>query len=264
MTKFTEIIQSAERFNPNAQPSKEWVERVNQSVRRARLQRKIFHAASLGTVVVVLLLTSSNIYAQGVAPDHLLYPMKVISENVVVWVVPRSQKVFIYKHLIDRRVEEVKLNSAFASQLTPRFQSLLAAQERLISQEEGAQALSHTIEQTTMFERDIERLRRIQEARELALALTLHHQRLLVEVEQKLLETGNNKTFQTPSDIPLVRIVSFQGEISSPTPSSVQSQVTSLLKMKDSLQETPSLNAEQIIEILKTKNTLQLELLGAQ
>lgn len=259
MNRLSELLKSADQLNPSSTISEEWFQAVRGSVSRARVHRKVFRVASGITAILLVMFGGANLYAQGVSPDHSLYPMKQFGEHLVVLATPQSQRAFVYRHLIDRRVEEAKQDPGLASVIIPDIVKLIAEQEKVIAEENLQAALAHSIQQTTMFEQDIERLRNVRQTREIALALTLSHQRLLerLQANQGGSLDQNFPTRLPPLDLMLIR----SGEPSTQTPEDLKVVFDELESARQLLVGQQSTSLIHLLQFLKTRNDLHLQLI---
>lgn len=250
------ILQLADSKNPSSHASPEWIRVVERSIKKSKARRAVFKHALVVMVVVVALFGSTTSFAQNTHPSSPLYPVKLVSENILVRVVPNDRKAFVTRHLIDRRIEELKQSPESLELIRTNLDDLLRLQEHIIINEPLGRAIPDTMSLVLMFQRDIERLQTIEQTREVALAIATLNQRLLDSVTPaSTLPLFENQTHDLNQEILFI----FPTSIPTPTPTNLQPAVSQYFDFQDSLRSSRLQTTQDLLRFLRAKNSLHIQ-----
>lgn len=253
-------FQQADQSNPNTHVSLEWLVALEKRVGRARIRRRVFKLTSGIATILIALFGSTTTFAQSALPDSPLYPVKRFSESFIIAVIPTHQKPFVVRHLIDRRIEEVKQRPELVSLIEADFNNLIRIQERAIANEPLPEAIPAAISQTVMFQRDLERLRLMEETHAMARSLAQLNRRLLTGlIPASELAEYETRTISFDPSLLLIMPTSLP----TPTPEHLQTDLSTYYNLERLTQEnTPTIHSALLL--LQSKNAIHLHLISAQ
>ncbi len=121
--------------------------------------RRLMLAVSASLLIVLLLGSGITYAAQGVAPDHILYPVKIASEDILLAVTKDpEQRTNLELQLANRRVEELqalsqseKLDADTAAEVHARYQTHVAEALQALPDipQDKVQAVTETLSHDT-------------------------------------------------------------------------------------------------------------------